>query len=71
MLPDSTTHVIAMTERNGKGKQGRLPKLTPSQANQLRERAAAGENKSALAREFEISRQSLYAYIRNTAKAAG
>jgi hypothetical protein len=35
---------------------GRKPALTDEQARQLRERAAAGERKSALAKEFGISR---------------
>jgi DNA invertase Pin-like site-specific DNA recombinase len=42
---------------------GRKPALTPDQAEQLRIRAAAGEPKAALAREFGISRQTLYQYL--------
>jgi hypothetical protein len=34
------------------------------QARQLRERAAAGERKSALATEFGISRETVYGYLR-------
>ena len=49
---------------------GRKPALTPGQASQLRERAAAGERKSALATEFGISRETVYSYLR-TASAAG
>jgi DNA invertase Pin-like site-specific DNA recombinase len=43
---------------------GRKPALTAEQAAQLRERAAAGEPKSALATEFGISRETVYNYLR-------
>ena len=43
---------------------GRKPALTAEQAQQLRERAAAGEPKSTLAKEFGISRETVYAYLR-------
>jgi DNA invertase Pin-like site-specific DNA recombinase len=43
---------------------GRRPALTAEQARQLRERAAAGERKSALAAEFGISRETVYSYLR-------
>ncbi|WP_258725229.1 recombinase family protein [Cellulomonas sp. NS3] len=43
---------------------GRRPALTPERAQQLRERAATGEPKSALAKEFGISRETLYNYLR-------
>jgi DNA invertase Pin-like site-specific DNA recombinase len=49
---------------------GRKPALTAEQARQLRERAAAGERKSVLAKEFRISRETVYSYLR-TARAAG
>jgi DNA invertase Pin-like site-specific DNA recombinase len=49
---------------------GRKPALTSEQARQLRERAAAGEQKAALAREFGISRETVYSYLR-TADPAG
>jgi DNA invertase Pin-like site-specific DNA recombinase len=44
---------------------GRKPALTHDQARQLRERAAAGERKSALANEFGISRETVYSYLRS------
>jgi len=50
---------------------GRRPALTPERAQQLRERAAAGEQKSALAREFGISRETLYNYLRAATTPAG
>jgi DNA invertase Pin-like site-specific DNA recombinase len=43
---------------------GRKPALTADQARQLRERAATGERKSALATEFGISRETVYSYLR-------
>ena len=42
--------------------QGRKPSLTPERIKQLRARVAAGEKKAALAREFGISRETLYSY---------
>lgn len=43
---------------------GRRPALSAEQAKQLRERAAAGERKSSLAKEFGISRETVYSYLR-------
>ncbi|PPJ36554.1 transposase [Nocardia nova] len=47
---------------------GRKPALTPEQAQQLRDRAAAGEPKSALATEFGVSRETVYNYLRTGAE---
>lgn len=48
----------------GKGVyKGRKPSLNAERAGELRARAAAGENKSKLAREYKISRDTLYAYL--------
>ncbi len=44
--------------------KGRKPKLTLELVVDLRARAAAGEPKAALAREFGISRETLYQYLR-------
>ncbi len=46
--------------------RGRRKSLTTEQ-NQLTQRAAAGEPKSALAREFNISRETVYQYLRAAA----
>jgi DNA invertase Pin-like site-specific DNA recombinase len=46
---------------------GRKPALADEQARQLRERAAAGERKSVLAKEFGISRETVYSYLRSEA----
>jgi len=43
---------------------GRKPALTTEQAATLRARATAGEPKSLLAKEFGISRETVYAYLR-------
>ena len=43
---------------------GRKPALTAERARELRERAAAGERKAGLAREFGISRETVYSYLR-------
>src|SRR3954464_14832447 len=44
--------------------RGRQPSLTATQVAELVTRAAAGESKTALAREFGISRQTAYQYLR-------
>jgi len=49
---------------------GRKPSLTPGQAEAIRARAAAGEPKAGLAREFGISRQTLYSYLSPPAAAS-
>jgi len=54
---------IALAKARGAYK-GRKPSLTPEQVVQLRQRAMAGERKAALAREFKVSRETLYAYLR-------
>ena len=50
-----------------KGKQiGAKPKLTAGQTTELREKAAGEANKTALAREYGISRQTLYNALAET-----
>lgn len=49
---------------------GRTPALTPDRARELCERAAAGERKSLLAKEFGISRETVYSYLRTASAAA-
>lgn len=53
---------IALAKSQGVYK-GRKPSLSPERADELRARAAAGERKSQLAREFNISRDTVYAYL--------
>jgi DNA invertase Pin-like site-specific DNA recombinase len=52
---------IALAKKAGVYK-GRKPSLTSEKIHELRERIAAGEKKAALAREFGISRETLYSY---------
>lgn len=44
--------------------RGRKPSLNPERASELRRRIADGEKRAALAREFGISRETLYQYAR-------
>lgn len=44
--------------------RGRARKLTDCQVHDLADRAAAGEAKALLAKEFGISRETVYAYLR-------
>lgn len=54
---------IAIAKTQGVYK-GRKPTLTPEKAELIKVRAAAGESKAALAREFGISRETIYSYCR-------
>ena len=46
---------------------GRRKALTADEAEQMRAGAAAGRSKAALAREFNISRETVYQYLRPAA----
>jgi DNA invertase Pin-like site-specific DNA recombinase len=54
---------IALAKRRGVYK-GRKPSLTTERTAELRKRALAREKKAGLAREFGISRETLYQYTR-------
>ena len=54
---------IALAKQRG-AYRGRKPALNAAQAAELRRRAEARESKAALAREFGISRATLYEYLR-------
>ena len=54
---------IALAKQRG-AYRGRKKALAPEQVAELRRRAAAGEKKAQLAREFGISRETLYQYLR-------
>jgi len=56
---------IALAKQRG-AYRGRKKALSPEQAAELRQRAGAGELKTALAREFGISRETLYQYLRTS-----
>jgi DNA invertase Pin-like site-specific DNA recombinase len=55
---------IAIAKAKGNVYKGRKPSLTPEQAAELRRRIAAGDKKAVIAREFGISRETLYQYAR-------
>lgn len=54
---------IALAKARGVYKGGQ-PKLTPVQADELRQRAAEGATRVSLARRYGISRQAVYDYLR-------
>jgi DNA invertase Pin-like site-specific DNA recombinase len=54
---------IALAKQRG-AYRGRKKSLTDDQIVQLRQRAKSGEKKAPLAREFGISRETLYQYLR-------
>jgi DNA invertase Pin-like site-specific DNA recombinase len=55
---------IALAKKAGVYK-GRKPALTAERVLELRKRVKAGEKKAALSREFKISRETLYQYLRS------
>jgi DNA invertase Pin-like site-specific DNA recombinase len=62
LLRERQREGIALAKQAGKY-CGRKPVLTSARAAVLRERAATGEPRAALAREFGISRDTLYRYL--------
>jgi len=54
---------IALAKQRG-AYRGRTRALSPAQALEVRQRAQAGEQKTRLAQEFGISRETLYQYLR-------
>jgi DNA invertase Pin-like site-specific DNA recombinase len=58
---------IAIAKAKGDVYRGRMPSLTAEEAEALRSRIAAGESKAGLAREFGISRATVYNYEAPTA----
>jgi DNA invertase Pin-like site-specific DNA recombinase len=61
---------IAIARREGKYR-GRKPSLAPARTAELRRRVADGDSKAALAREFGISRDTLYRYVPVKKRPAG
>jgi DNA invertase Pin-like site-specific DNA recombinase len=57
---------IALARRRG-AYRGRKKALSDERAEELRRRATSGEKKATLAREFGISRETLYQYLRQNA----
>src|SRR5277367_982288 len=62
LLKERQREGIAIAKKAGVYK-GRKPSLTPDRVTELRARIAGGEKKAALAREFGISRETLYQYV--------
>jgi DNA invertase Pin-like site-specific DNA recombinase len=60
---------IAAAKANGVYK-GRKPSLTPEQERELAARAAAGQKKTDLAREYGISRETVYRILADAKQAA-
>lgn len=54
---------IALAKQRG-AYRGRKKALSPERIAELQQRAEAGEQKTKLAREFGISRETLYQYLR-------
>jgi DNA invertase Pin-like site-specific DNA recombinase len=63
LLRERQREGIALAKKAGVYK-GRKRSLTTEKVQELRKRAEAGEKRAALAREFGISRETLYQYIR-------
>ena len=66
LLLDRQREGIALAKQRG-AYRGRKPSLSSEQVARLTERAAAGDAKAALAREFGISRETVYRYLRAAA----
>lgn len=56
---------IALAKQRGVYR-GRKNSLSPEQVTEMKQRAASGEPKAALAREFGVSRETIYQYLRQT-----
>jgi DNA invertase Pin-like site-specific DNA recombinase len=64
LLKERQREGIALAKAKGNVYKGRKPKLSEERVKQLREQAAAGVNKTKLAEEFGISRETLYQYLK-------
>lgn len=62
MIKERQREGIVKARAEGKYK-GRAAALDAKQVTELKERAAKGENKAALARDFKITRTTLYKYL--------
>jgi len=63
LLKERQREGIAIAKKKGVYK-GRKPSLTADRVAELRSRATAGEKKAELARQFSISRETVYQYLR-------
>jgi DNA invertase Pin-like site-specific DNA recombinase len=64
LIKERQAEGIALAKARGVYRKGRRKALPPEKIHELRTRAARNENKSALAREYGISRDTLYEYLR-------
>ena len=62
LLKERQREGIALAKKAGVYK-GRKKSLAPERARELRDRVKAGEKKAAVARDFGISRETLYSYL--------
>ena len=62
LLRERQREGITLAKRKGVYK-GRRPSLTPDRVAELRKRTTSGANIAALAREYKVSRQTLYRYL--------
>ncbi len=69
LLRERQREGIALAKRRG-AYRGRKQSLSPERIDELRRRVQAGEKKLPLAREFGISRETLYQYLRQPAPAS-
>ncbi len=67
LLRERQREGIALAKQRG-AYRGCKKSLSPEKAAALKRRAAAGEKKAGLAREFGISRETLYQYLRDSTK---
>jgi DNA invertase Pin-like site-specific DNA recombinase len=58
---------IALAKKNGVYSKKRRAKLTPERMKELRARVKKGDKKAVIAREFGISRETLYQYMKSAA----
>lgn len=61
--------ILLARQRNAYDKCGRKPSLTPKQIEDIKARLALGESVSALAKEYEVSRQTIYVNCKGFKKA--
>lgn len=62
MIRERQREGIELAKKKGVYK-GRKPSLTPEQVKEIRKRVKAGEKKTALAAEYRVSRQTVYAAL--------
>ena len=60
--PECHTPDLTITQDKYKG---RSPKLNSEQVEQLKQRIEAGESKASVAKAFEITRMTVYSYLKS------